>query len=344
MPSATSASKKSSALRSCRPTRPRSASASSGPAAESSLNSRSSTALSRVFEPQKAMPSCMISSGAGPVCICSEVAAVVGSCVAIVSPSARCALRPRRGAAQFQAIEDPDAGQPAICALRVRPLELVHLRVRVLVVERQGSVCGNAPIDAVADLGDFVLESLRQIDAHAMLVGADLRIDDGSDLAFAKSGDPERAAALVAVDVQIDLGDGGRPVVGAHRRKDFEVRSAVPAGREFLERLALLVAGALVGDELTRAVALVDRARPVDRESEPHPVERGLAEVALADLPDEECLAVVLVRVGVELAGACPIAAAGDGVIPLDAPARLAVGAHRALRSGSLGGLLGCYS
>ena len=42
----------------------------------------------------------------------------------------------------------------------------------------------------------------------------------------------------------------------------------------------------LVDDELPRAVPLVDRAGPVHGKPEPHPVQRGVAEMALADLPD----------------------------------------------------------
>src|SRR5215210_709821 len=65
MRSATRASRKSRALRACKPSRAASASASSPPsgAAASSVKSPSSTALSNVFEPQKPRPSCMIASG-----------------------------------------------------------------------------------------------------------------------------------------------------------------------------------------------------------------------------------------------------------------------------------------
>src|SRR4051812_31380845 len=67
MPSATSASKKSRALRSWSPRRSRRASASSGPALASSVKSPSSTALRSVFDAQNPVPSCRIASGVGPV-------------------------------------------------------------------------------------------------------------------------------------------------------------------------------------------------------------------------------------------------------------------------------------
>lgn len=103
MLSATSASRKLRALRRCRPRRSRSASASSGPEAASSENKPSSIALSSVFDPQTAEPSCRVAgapcfspAAAGAVLIRSRLRAGTGPIgVIVIAGRQGSALQPR---------------------------------------------------------------------------------------------------------------------------------------------------------------------------------------------------------------------------------------------------------
>src|SRR5829696_1455784 len=91
MPSATSASKKSWALRSCSPSAWRSSGRPIGPLAARRVNRPSSIALRSVFEPQNALPSCRILSGE-TVVICVMVRSLCGDANKARSFLADCVL------------------------------------------------------------------------------------------------------------------------------------------------------------------------------------------------------------------------------------------------------------
>src|SRR5260370_18323068 len=94
-------------------------------------------------------------------------------------------------------------------------------------------------------------------------------------------------------------------MLAAHQRFDCRL---LRRGRPFVD------------DQLQSAVALVDRAGKRDQLREPHPVEAGVAEPALADLPRDQCQALAMRRIGLELARTAPIAIAAADLITSDPP------------------------
>src|SRR6266566_9913960 len=97
--------------------------------------------------------------------------------------------------------------------------------------------------------------------------------------------------------------------------------SLSPAG-QFKHRRPLLLPARLIENHKTRAVALVHRARKIERFSEANPIEAQVAEVAGADQECDKRLATPIRGRPVELAAARPRAVAARDLVASDPPLR----------------------
>ena len=181
-------------------------------------------------------------------------------------------------------------------SLGVAPLELVHLRVRVLVRERERIAGIDLPLDAVPDLGELVLEPVREgrcapgarreSGMSGFTIGS-MRLSPTSPSLKV----PRRASRSTSSSIGATTGSRTSERTEEMISKKL---AAVLAARDREDRIALLVARALTDDRLGDAVALVNRPGPVDGEAEADPVERDVAEAPVGDLPGEERLAVAV--------------------------------------------------
>src|SRR5260370_22639762 len=98
----------------------------------------------------------------------------------------------------------PDRSSAGIDALfddaLVTQMDMGELAVAVLQIELDGA---GRPGGAAADLGDAVLEAMRQVDSGAML-GPGNRISDRLASRFQPSGNIQPGATGLDIDLQID--------------------------------------------------------------------------------------------------------------------------------------------
>src|SRR4051794_12881075 len=90
----------------------------------------------------------------------------------------------------------------------------------------------------------------------------------------------------------------GRRIDGEHGRE----RVRILACHDLQKSAALLFAGPFIDKGQSLAISLVDSARPFENGADLEAVERGVPVPALIDLDTCDCIAVALVRKGVELA------------------------------------------
>jgi len=118
--------------------------------------------------------------------------------------------------------------------------------------------------------------------------------------------DLEAGAALVDVDLEIDVGKHRIKSLRQHRGKHVEHGGAgigVLAGHDAQDGVALVRRGALVDDRKRLAVAHMDRSGPAEDARQAQPVELHIAMVTLVDLDADDGAAMAVRRQGIELAG-----------------------------------------
>ncbi len=123
--------------------------------------------------------------------------------------------------------------------------------------------------------GELELETVRAVDADAMFLAGD-GIEDRFAAGSVIPGTMRRAAALVDVDVEVDVGEHRIVHLFQRRSENVEDRGAgigVLAGENAQQRVALGLVGPLVDDERRLAVAFMDGTRPFEDAGDLEPVE-----------------------------------------------------------------------
>src|SRR5580692_3624393 len=149
---------------------------------------------------------------------------------------------------------------------------------------------------AAPHLGERIFESVRDIDADAILRAGD-RILDRLAAALGDAAHDQPALTGVDVDVEVDGGENGFVEFLKRRRehlKDGGAGLGILAAEDAQERPALRLARPLVDHDRRFTFALVNGARPAEDANKTYAVEPGVAVITLVDLHAGHGLAIAV--------------------------------------------------
>ena len=195
----------------------------------------------------------------------------------------------------------------------------IELAVSIVQVQRDHTI---RLARRAADLGDFELDAVRNVDPHSMRL-ASRGAHNGAASGLEKGGDGNARDAFFDVRLKVDPIEDWLVDSRRHFAKDPPMglcRFGLAPMQHSGERLALLLVSALIDDRLHRAVAFVDGARPGIHHGEAKAVKRDIAKVTAFDPAYFEAPAIAVRGASFELAGTAVIAVAAAESDSLNVP------------------------